>query len=102
MKERYAGFVKSPDAWWLSLSKKVYDAFDLPEGPIRDGILSAAQAFDVLHNLGPASMSSMEAWKVALPLMGARPGEGYMFEALTDRGRDFLNGTGEFSTEEDR
>jgi hypothetical protein len=107
VEKKYAGFIKTPNSgWWLSLSKAIYDAWDLPEGPIRDGILSVAQDRGVLHMLGPSTMTSMEAWQKAEQIMGvdkhADPASYGYFQPLTDRGRDFINGTGEFSPKEEQ
>ena len=103
MEEKYAGLIKTDhDGWWLSLSRAVFDAWDLPEGPRRDMILGTAQAMGVLRHLGPSSMSSREAYNAAQKSMGL-PEEGFdRFIPHTMRGYDFIHGTGEFSTEEEQ
>jgi hypothetical protein len=105
-KEKYAGLIKTPDSgWWLSLSRSVFDAWDMPEGAVRDGILSVAQEMGVLHLLGPSTMTSAEAYMAAQKVIGLEVNKDDPFEGFvpkTDRGRDFINGTGEFSTEEEQ
>src|SRR6478752_1195518 len=100
MRDQYAGLIKTPDSWWLSTSRKVFDAWDWPDTPIRDAVLSVARDAGVLHELGPGSMTSAEAMAAAVRVLGGDvTAEDSLvgFEPHTQRGRDFLTGTGEFA-----
>ena len=99
MKEQYAGIIRAPDAWWLSKSKLVYDGFDMPEGPVRDLLLSVAQARGDLIRLGPGTMTSAQAVAAAKHAFGEEVTAEHAFDnwtPLTDKGRDLVNGTGIF------
>lgn len=104
MEEKYAGMIKTPDAWWLSKSRAIYDAWDLPEGPVRDAILSVAQQRGILVRLGPGSMDSAHAMAAARraafgnEVLAEEALDG--FEPTSQGGQDFLTGTGEFAPDE--
>lgn len=102
MTDQYAGMIKTPDVWWMARSRAVFDAFDLPEGAVRDVVLSDAERRGLLVNLGPASMDSAHAMAAARRVLGEEvlPEEALEgFQPHTQRGQDFVNGTGEFAEE---
>lgn len=103
VEEKYAGIIKAPEAWWLSESKLAYDAWDWPDGPARDLVLSAARHAGLVHYLGPSSMSSAQAMAAAKRVFGVEdtPDEAFRgFTPNTPRGREFLAGTGDFAQDE--
>lgn len=103
VKVQYVGLVQTQAAWWMTRSRAVYDAFDLPEGPIRSGILSYAREHGQLILLGPGSMDTAHASAAARRVFGEEvdPEQGLEgFVPHNQRGWDFLTGTGEFAREE--
>jgi hypothetical protein len=99
LEEKYAGIIKAPDYWWFTQSRAIYKAWDLPDGEVRSKILAVAVEAGLLHNLGPSSMTSAEAYAAATRLLGEEQDIGTL-KPVTDSGRDFVNGTGEFAPDE--
>lgn len=103
MSDEYVGLVKAPDFWWMCRDRRVFDAFDWPGGFERDTILSRAMDDGVLIQLGPATMDSAHAAAAARRVLGEEvtPEHGLDgFTPNTQRGRDFVAGTGEFAQDE--
>ena len=100
----YAGIIKAPDFWWLSKSKPIYDAFDMPEGHIRDMILSVAEDMGLLIKLGPGTMTSAQAFASAQHAFGQEVTPDHAFDsitALSEKGQDLIAGTGIFAPDYD-
>jgi hypothetical protein len=100
MQEKYAGMIKTPESWWLSKSRLVFDAWDWPHGPVRDRVLQIARATGLLYELGPSGMTSAQAMAAARRVLGDETPEDEAltgFKPVTQRGRDFVNNTGEFA-----
>lgn len=70
---QYVGIIATPQAWWLTRSKQLYDAWDLPDGEFRDALLSAAEQAGLIIKLGPSSMSLAEAKAAARQVLGDLP-----------------------------
>jgi hypothetical protein len=79
--------------------------FDWPDGFVRDTILSKAQDEGLLIQLGPATMDTAHAAAAARRVLGEEvtPEHGLDgFTPKTQRGVDFVTGTGEFAKDEEK
>jgi len=104
VQDKYAGMIRTPESWWLCTSRRVFDAWDWPDGPVRDGVLQAATAMGQLYELGPSSMTSAQAMAAARRILGEEATEDDAlagFEPMTQRGRDFMDNAGEFAPDEE-
>ena len=104
MKEEYAGLILAPEGWWLSDSRLVYDAWDWPDGPARDLVLTMAKAVGTVHFLGPPSMSPSQAMSAAMRSRGREvaPEDALQgFRPHSPAGWEFVTGTGQFAPVEE-
>ena len=103
--ELYAGLIKTPKDWWVCRSRRVFDAWEWPDGPLRDMVLSAAKESGVLRRLGPSSMTTAQAMAMAYRMaFGEEVSEEDAlkgFQPNTERGYDFLHNRGEFAADEE-
>lgn len=100
MSGEYVGLVMGPDFWWMCRDRRVFDAFDWPQGFARDMVLATAQRGGTLVNLGPATMDTAHAAAAARRVLGEEVTAEHGldgFKPNTQRGRDFVDGTGEFA-----
>ncbi len=103
-REAYAGIIRTPDAWWLSTSKVVYDAWDMDDCPARDIILSAAEQGGILIRIGPATMSTGAVFAAARRAFGEEVLPENAFDGITvlsDKGQRLIDGAGEFAPDYD-